>query len=167
MGEIAVRLSAASIHMLDLSDAHASERNGALNTSVNIRMGIAFTFFAGILAAVGADHGEPLTPLQPDLLPNGYRYSRETAHPVAQLPDGSSARSAYKISASSAADSVHIIRHIQGPGKQRHIFIAYSYFMAACAATHRRSLSGREEVAYFVPPQGGDLKHFGSYDRNR
>jgi len=65
------------------------------------------------------------------------------------FPDGSPPEAPYKISAQAAI--VHIIRTFKAPGNP-HDFIAYSYFIAACAATTSAIIAGR--VAYFVPPQG-------------
>ena len=50
-------------------------------------------------------------------------------------------------------------------GKPRQEFIAYSYFIAGLRCYDIGDLTKPEEVAYFIPRQGGDLKKFGSYDR--
>ncbi len=55
--------------------------------------------------------------------------------------------------------------HLKAPGKPRQEFIAYSYFIAGLRCYDIGDLYKPEEVAYFIPPQGGDLKKFGSYDR--
>jgi hypothetical protein len=55
--------------------------------------------------------------------------------------------------------------HLKAPGKPRQDFIAYSYFIAGLRCYDIGNLYRPEEVAYFVPPQGGDLEKFGSYDR--
>src|SRR2546430_10731773 len=45
------------------------------------------------------------------------------------------------------------------------LFRSYSYFIAGLRCYDIGDLTKPEEVAYFIPPQGGDLKKFGSYDR--
>ncbi len=55
--------------------------------------------------------------------------------------------------------------HLKAPGKPRHDFIAYSYFNAGLRCYDIGNLYRPEEVAYFIPPQGGDLKDYGSWNR--
>jgi len=55
--------------------------------------------------------------------------------------------------------------HLKAPGKPRHDFIAYSYFNAGLRCYDIGNLYRPEEVAYFIPPQGGDLNQFNTWNR--
>jgi hypothetical protein len=55
--------------------------------------------------------------------------------------------------------------HLKAPGTISPNFIAYSYFNAGLRCYDIGDLSRPEEVAYFVPPQGGDLHEFASWNR--
>jgi hypothetical protein len=55
--------------------------------------------------------------------------------------------------------------HLKAPGTISPNFIAYSYFNAGLRCYDIGDLLRPEEVAYFVPPQGGDLHEFGSWNR--
>ena len=55
--------------------------------------------------------------------------------------------------------------HLKAPGKISADFIAYSYFIGGLRCYDIGDPYRPEEVAYFIPPQGGDLKDFGSWNR--
>ena len=55
--------------------------------------------------------------------------------------------------------------HLKAPGKPRQDFIAYSYFVGGLRCYDIGNLYRPEEVAYFIPPQGGDLARFDSWNR--
>ena len=135
-------------------------------------MGIAFhTIYCGIL-----DRGFVLTNGETTnsdcnqiYLPNWVIDIRDEEHPiaVAQLPRPVPPPDApYKdFCFKRGRFGAHNPPHLKAPGKPRHDFIAYSYFIAGLRCYDIGDLYRPEEVAYFVPPQGGDLKDFGSYDR--
>lgn len=55
--------------------------------------------------------------------------------------------------------------HLKAPGKPRQDFIAHSYFIGGLRCYDIGNLYKPEEVAYFIPPQGGDLSDWGSWNR--
>jgi len=55
--------------------------------------------------------------------------------------------------------------HLKAPGKISQSFIAYSYFDAGLRCYDISNPYRPEEVAYFIPPQGGDMKDPGSWNR--
>lgn len=55
--------------------------------------------------------------------------------------------------------------HLKAPGKPHPDFIAYSYFNAGLRCYDIGNPYRPDEVAYFIPPQGGDLNRFGSWNR--
>ena len=55
--------------------------------------------------------------------------------------------------------------HLKAPGKISANFTAYSYFIGGLRCYDVGDPYRPEEVAYFVPPQGGDLKEWGSWNR--
>jgi hypothetical protein len=55
--------------------------------------------------------------------------------------------------------------HLKAPGKISPSFITYAYFDAGLRCYDVSDPYRPEEVAYFIPPQGGDLSKFGTGDR--
>ena len=55
--------------------------------------------------------------------------------------------------------------HLKAPGTISPNFIAYSYFDAGLRCYDVSDLLRPTEVAYFIPPQGGDLHKWGSWNR--
>jgi hypothetical protein len=55
--------------------------------------------------------------------------------------------------------------HLKAPGKIAGGFIPYAYFDAGLRCYDIGNPYRPEEVAYFIPPQGGDLTKFGTGDR--
>ena len=100
--------------------------------------------------------------LQPDLSPQlGGRY-RDEEHPVpvAQLPRPVPPPEApYRdFCFKRGRFGAHNPPHLKAPGKPRQEFIAYSYFIAGLRCYDIGDLYKPVEVAYFIPPQGGDLE---------
>ncbi|MGA3105108.1 MAG: hypothetical protein ABSD53_11560 [Terriglobales bacterium] len=54
---------------------------------------------------------------------------------------------------------------MKAPGKIAGRFIPYAYFDAGLRCYEVGNPYRPEEVAYFIPPQGGDLAKFGTGDR--
>jgi hypothetical protein len=159
--------------ILDLSDPTQQREIGRFEPPPQYSgMGIAFhTIYCGIL-----DRGFVLTNGETTnsdcnqiYLPNWVIDIRDEEHPiaVAQLPRPVPPPEApYKdFCFKRGRFGAHNPPHLKAPGKPRHDFIAYSYFIAGLRCYDIGDLYRPEEVAYFVPPQGGDLKKFGSYDR--
>ena len=57
--------------------------------------------------------------------------------------------------------------HLKAPGKPRQDFIAHSYFIGGLRCYDIGNLYKPEEVAYFIPPQGGDLSDWGQLEPHR
>jgi hypothetical protein len=55
--------------------------------------------------------------------------------------------------------------HVKAPGKPDPNFTCYSYFNAGLQCYDIRDLKSPKIVAYFIPPQGGDLEKFNSFNR--
>ncbi len=55
--------------------------------------------------------------------------------------------------------------HLKAPGRPSPSFVAYAYFIGGLRCYDVSNPYRPEEVAYFIPPQGGDLNDFGSYNR--
>ncbi len=55
--------------------------------------------------------------------------------------------------------------HLKAPGVPRQDFIAFSYFNAGLRCYDISNPYRPEEVGYFIPPQGGDLSKFASWNR--
>ncbi|HEV2101944.1 MAG TPA: hypothetical protein VGR58_04115, partial [Candidatus Acidoferrum sp.] len=159
--------------ILDLSDPQHQKEIGRFEPPAQYSgMGIAFhTIYCGIL-----DRGFVITNGETTnsdcnqiYLPNWVIDIRDEAHPVpvAQLPRPVPPPEApYRdFCFKRGRFGAHNPPHLKAPGKPRQEFIAYSYFIAGLRCYDIGDLYKPEEVAYFIPPQGGDLKKFGSYDR--
>jgi len=159
--------------ILDLSDPLHQKEIGRFEPPAQYSgMGIAFhTIYCGIL-----DRGFVITNGETTnsdcnqiYLPNWVIDIRDESHPVpvAQLPRPVPPPEApYRdFCFKRGRFGAHNPPHLKAPGKPRQEFIAYSYFIAGLRCYDIGDLYKPEEVAYFVPPQGGDLKKFGSYDR--
>jgi hypothetical protein len=159
--------------ILDLSDPTHQKEIGRFEPPAQYSgMGIAFhTIYCGLL-----DRGFVITNGETTnsdcnqiYLPNWVIDIRDEEHPVpvAQLPrpvpppEAPYSDFCFKRGRFGA----HNPPHLKAPGKPRQEFIAYSYFIAGLRCYDIGNLYKPEEVAYFIPPQGGDLKKFGSYDR--
>jgi hypothetical protein len=159
--------------ILDLSDPTHQKEIGRFEPPPQYSgMGIAFhTIYCGILErGFVLTNGETTnSDCNQIYLPNWVIDIRDEEHPVpvAQLPrpvppPGAPYRDfCFKRGRFGA----HNPPHLKAPGKPRQEFIAYSYFIAGLRCYDIGDLTKPEEVAYFIPPQGGDLKKFGSYDR--
>lgn len=55
--------------------------------------------------------------------------------------------------------------HLKAPGRPPLTFVCYAYFNAGLRCYDLTNPYRPEEVAYFIPPQGGDLHEFASYNR--
>jgi hypothetical protein len=135
-------------------------------------MGIAFhTIYCGILErGFVLTNGETTnSDCNQIYLPNWVIDIRDEEHPVAvaQLPRPVPPPEApYRdFCFKRGRFGAHNPPHLKAPGKPRQEFIAYSYFIAGLRCYDIGDLNKPEEIAYFIPPQGGDLRKFGSYDR--
>jgi hypothetical protein len=159
--------------VLDLSDpAHQKEIGRFEPPAQYSGMGIAFhTIYCGILdRGFVVSNGETTnSDCNQIYLPNWVIDIRDEEHPVpvAQLPRPVPPPEApYRdFCFKRGRFGAHNPPHLKAPGKPRQEFIAYSYFIAGLRCYDIGDLYKPEEVAYFIPPQGGDLKIFGSYDR--
>jgi hypothetical protein len=159
--------------ILDLSDPKHQREVGRFEPPAQYSgMGIAFhTIYCGIM-----DRGFVITNGETTnsdcnqiYLPNWVIDIRDEEHPVAvaQLPRPIPPPEApYRdFCFKRGRFGAHNPPHLKAPGKPRQEFIAYSYFIAGLRCYDIGDLTKPEEVAYFIPPQGGDLAKFGSYDR--
>ncbi len=55
--------------------------------------------------------------------------------------------------------------HLKAPGRISPSFVAYAYFIAGLRCYDISNPYRPEEVAYFIPPQGGDFSEFASWHR--
>ena len=159
--------------ILDLSDPKHQKEIGRFEPPAQYSgMGIAFhTIYCGILErGFVITNGETTnSDCNQIYLPNWVIDIRDEEHPVAvaQLPRPVPPPEApYRdFCFKRGRFGTHNPPHLKAPGKPRQEFTAYSYFIAGLRCYDIGDLSSPQEVAYFVPPQGGDLKKFGSYDR--
>ena len=159
--------------ILDLSDPHHQKEIGKFEPPPQYAgMGIAFhTIYCGILErGFVLTNGETTnSDCNQIYLPNWVVDIRDETNPVpvAQLPRPVPPPEApYRdFCFKRGRFGAHNPPHLKAPGKPRQEFIAYSYFIAGLRCYDIGDLYRPEEVAYFIPPQGGDLKKFGSYDR--
>lgn len=56
--------------------------------------------------------------------------------------------------------------HMKAPGKAHPSFTAYSYFNAGIQCFDLSRLDAPRNAAYFIPPQGGSLDEYASFDRD-
>ena len=159
--------------ILDISDPKHQKEIGRFEPPPQYSgMGIPFhTIYCGILErGFVLTNGETTNAdCNQIYLPNWIVDIRDEEHPiaVAQLPrpvpppDAPYRDFCFKRGRFGA----HNPPHLKAPGIPSQNFIAYSYFNAGLRCYDIGELTAPREVAYFVPPQGGDLHQFGSFNR--
>ena len=159
--------------ILDLSDPKHQKEIGRFEPPPQYAgMGIAFhTIWCGMLEKgfVIANGETTNSDCNQIYLPNWVIDIRDEQHPipVATLPRPSPPSEApYKdYCFKRGRFGTHNPPHIKAPGKPSPNFIAYSYFNAGLQCYDISNPFKPEWIAWFVPPQGGDLKEFASYNR--
>lgn len=159
--------------ILDLSDPKHQKEIGRFEPPPQYAgMGIAFhTIYCGILdrGFVIANGESTNSDCNQIYLPIWVVDVRDEEHPIAisQLPRPVPPPEApYRdFCFKRGRFGAHNPPHLKAPGMPRQDFIAYSYFIAGLRCYDIGNLDRPEEVAYFIPPQGGDLSNFASWNR--
>ncbi|MBZ5659638.1 MAG: twin-arginine translocation signal domain-containing protein [Acidobacteriia bacterium] len=159
--------------ILDLSDPSHQREIGRFEPPPQYAgMGIAFhTIYCGVLERgfVIANGETTNSDCNQIYLPNWVIDIRDEEHPVpvAQLPRPVPPQSApyADFCFKRGRFGTHNPPHLKAPGKPHQDFIAYSYFTGGLRCYDIGNLSKPEEVAFFIPPQGGDLNDWGSWNR--
>jgi hypothetical protein len=159
--------------ILDLSDPTHQKVVGRFEPPPQYAgMGIAFhTIYCGVLdRGFVIANGETTNPdCNQIFIPNWVIDIRDEQHPVpvAQFPRPVPPPSApySDFCFKRGRFGTHNPPHLKAPGKPHQDFMTHSYFNAGLRCYDIGNLYRPEEVAYFIPPQGGDFSVYSSWNR--